>query len=599
MEMTRISMNRLSDPFTDQPSNGYIEPAAPPRISVQPPPDYNEGPPDNEIHFDNGPDGYAAPNPFIQDLDRRFPRIAVSPSMLYTYTLMRAQNTVQNDPLHSALYTHPSRSYHDQRRMKLELVARRHSIESLPRRTTFFWDPVDEQPRVEIPYVPFDPRKPAPSNITYQEHIRQFPPSIGTNHYKGDMVWANFGYIKIRGRWVDPDSEGDVADAYNAEESGDDEAPYLPDLQKLPDTGPIIMSPEEEEQFYRDYASEVSDEGDGEGDPRLYRISPATFARWSVGCGSGERYEETPFVPGPKLTSPDRKDEDEVRPQSRPDLQYDVETGSVLSGLYETDPDPRVLRSPQGVNVVRPPTGFAYSYPQVAMNLDVQAFSNGQMWGPESSIASTPEVYNSDNGIRNVAPRVGDVQTGEQIYETSRAKIDVLRKEVQDRTAQLFAEANAAKTTAEQRIRLGREVFFLKDMIASLPPREQFAVLTPFTTPSPPPSSSSPSRQAQFDGSYSPRSPPKPTLRRRSQYRRYLREELEREEMAVNKTREYAKRLVDEHMDILGEIEKLQAEREMLLGQLGVLSVADLPGLIPKREPSGRDLREQFGVQSL
>lgn len=112
------------------------------------------------------------------------------------------------------------------------------------------------------------------------------------------MVWANFGYIKIRGRWVDPDSEGDVADAYNAEESGDDEAPYLPDLRKIPDTGPRIMSPEEEDEFYHDYTSEVSDEGDGEGDPRLYRISPATFARWAVGCGNGERYEETPFVPG-------------------------------------------------------------------------------------------------------------------------------------------------------------------------------------------------------------------------------------------------------------------------------------------------------------
>lgn len=69
--------------------------------------------------------------------------------------------------------------------------------------------------------------------------------------------------------------------------------------------------------------------------------------------------------------------------------------------------------------------------------------------------------------------------------------------------------------------------------------------------------------------------------------------------MAVNKTREYAKRLVEEHMDIQNEIEKLQAEREMLLGQLGVLSVSDLPGLIPKREPSGRDLRDQFGLQSL
>lgn len=233
--------------------------------------------------------------------------------MFSTYSLMRAKETVVNDPIHSALYVHPSRQFHDQRRMRLELVSRRHSIASqvrsspyqdiahmtrLPRRSTFFWDPIDEQPRVDIPYAPFDPFKPEPSNVTYQKHLRQFPPSIGINHYKGDMVWANFGYIKIRGRWVDPDSEGEVFDAYNASESGDDEVPHLPDLHNKPDTGPKVMSQEEEDAFYEKYNEEVSDEEDGEGDPRQYRISPATFARWAVSCGSGERYEEKPFVPG-------------------------------------------------------------------------------------------------------------------------------------------------------------------------------------------------------------------------------------------------------------------------------------------------------------
>jgi len=262
----------------------------------------------------NVPKSYT-PNPFIEDLDRRFPRIAISLNMLYAYSLIQAKDTVQNDPLHSALYAYPSRSFDDQRRLQLELVSRRHSIQSqvsspyldianltsLPRCTTFFWDPVDEQPRVNIPFVPYDPFKPTPSNVTFKEHLRQFPPIIGTNHYKGDMVWSNFGYIKIRGRWVDPDSEGDVADAYNASESGDDEAPHLPDIHKSPDRGPRIMNLEEQDEFYSQYTETVSDEQDGEGDPRLYRITPATFSRWAVGSGTGERYEEMPFIPGVNL----------------------------------------------------------------------------------------------------------------------------------------------------------------------------------------------------------------------------------------------------------------------------------------------------------
>lgn len=41
---------------------------------------------------------------------------------------------------------------------------------------------------------------------------------------------------------------------------------------------------------------------------------------------------------------------------------------------------------------------------------------------------------------------------------------------------------------------------------------------------------------------------------------------------------------------------ELQIKKEQLLGALGVRSVSDLPGLIPKRETSGRDLRAQFGL---
>lgn len=48
-----------------------------------------------------------------------------------------------------------------------------------------------------------------------------------------------------------------------------------------------------------------------------------------------------------------------------------------------------------GVNVVRPPAVFSYSYPQTAIELDLQAFKNGRTYNPQSSITSTPEIFNS------------------------------------------------------------------------------------------------------------------------------------------------------------------------------------------------------------
>lgn len=52
------------------------------------------------------------------------------------------------------------------------------------------------------------------------------------------------------------------------------------------------MSAEEQEEFYKDFMADVSDENDGEGDPRAWRISPSTFVQWATGAVAGDQYEE-------------------------------------------------------------------------------------------------------------------------------------------------------------------------------------------------------------------------------------------------------------------------------------------------------------------
>lgn len=159
----------------------------------------------------------------------------------------------------------------------------------------FFWDPLVSaqlQPLQELPPAlnrgAYRPRRSPQEEQARDMYIKENLPAIGTNHYKGDKVFANFGYYPIDGNWADPDSEGELNDIYKNGISS----------QSLPHTGPPrddIMTPEEQDTMYRDFVEEVTDEEDGEGDPRLWRISGATFLQWATGAAVGDRFEEKPM----------------------------------------------------------------------------------------------------------------------------------------------------------------------------------------------------------------------------------------------------------------------------------------------------------------
>jgi len=196
------------------------------------------------------------------------------------------------------------------------------TIDRLPRGAIYFWDPIaceNRRPSQPLPTEPL-PAKPPPAEplsaelhpteprpiephdgideprverpqFTYDEFTRQHPPVIGKNHSKGDKVWDNFGYYLADGTWVDPESEGELYNAYQ-KSSGGPRAKHFPDIAKVRDAGPRIMPEREQHTFYREFAADVFDEVDGEGDPRAWRITPEIFAQWASGASAGERYQE-------------------------------------------------------------------------------------------------------------------------------------------------------------------------------------------------------------------------------------------------------------------------------------------------------------------
>jgi hypothetical protein len=121
--------------------------------------------------------------------------------------------------------------------------------------------------------------------------------------FTGESSFANYGYILINGKWVDPDSQGAVFDALKNERPTS-RSPKPPISIKAP----CLMSLEQTGALYNemcngspnashggmDFIGDFQD--DFEPDPRLLRISPRTFARWAVGASQGDAYVRSEAV---------------------------------------------------------------------------------------------------------------------------------------------------------------------------------------------------------------------------------------------------------------------------------------------------------------
>jgi hypothetical protein len=121
--------------------------------------------------------------------------------------------------------------------------------------------------------------------------------TLAPNHFKGDMVWANFGYLLYNGRWVDPDCQRELPAAHRGRREPYHYKATLSAIDKPRRSGPKVMSHHEQNEFYNWYVKEVSDDTDAEGDPRNFRITEDTFAFWAQGAIKGKRYEHKVMEP--------------------------------------------------------------------------------------------------------------------------------------------------------------------------------------------------------------------------------------------------------------------------------------------------------------
>jgi hypothetical protein len=145
------------------------------------------------------------------------------------------------------------------------------------------------------------PQSPKQHPLRFDRHLKQNPPRLNPNHYSGEQGFANYGYILINGQWVDPDSEGEIFDAFksHADSSQFQNAP-------IEISAPYFMTQDQMNALYKELFCDLPDTGslyedlgftgdfaDFERDPRALYISPATFARWAAGVSQGDSYVRT------------------------------------------------------------------------------------------------------------------------------------------------------------------------------------------------------------------------------------------------------------------------------------------------------------------
>jgi hypothetical protein len=170
-------------------------------------------------------------------------------------------------------------------------------------------------------------------------------------------------------------------------------------------------------------------------------------------------------------------------------------------------------------------------------------------------------------------------------FECAKGTIFRLREDGERGWTKNLIQMQGIQDLAEQRIELSREVFFLKlhleqaaeavspNLVMGIPANLED---TP-RAPSPP--------------------TPAPTWRRRRQYLRFTNEAREHENLQIARTALVSARLDSEYQDILDDMGDTQKKKAQLLQKLGIKSVNEIPGLVPRKKSPCENLRAQFHGQ--
>lgn len=254
------------------------------------------------------------------------------------------------------------------------------------------------------------------------------------------------------------------------------------------------MGPQELDQFYSNFV-DGSDDGDGEGDPRMLRITPHTFARWAEGAAKGDTYVEAGNIPQEKWPRHEHEPFD-PREQDRyigcrqlP--QYDEITGEAYSGIYDAPSSPSPLFSAEGVNMENRPAHFGYMSPQVDRQLERAAFGpknalqRTREWVTSTDHGSPLKVFTSEGARREFANSENSNEADED-YEEIKHRITALQDATQHTLKYSACQWAEVREIHDEKGKLHKEISIMNSHIRRFaPPTSSPTPDLKFTVPSP------------------------------------------------------------------------------------------------------------------
>jgi len=186
-----------------------------------------------------------------------------------------------------------------------------------------------------------------------------------------------------------------------------------------------------------------------------------------------------------------------------------------------------------------------------------------------------------ENARKNLAHRDGHVISYSD-FECAKETIFKLREDGERGWERNLVQMHRVQNLAEKRIDLNREVFFLK-----LHLKQAAEAVSPNLVMGIP---------ANLKDTPRAPSPPTPTPKCR-QYQRFMDEAKEHENIQIARTTLIRARLDSEYQEIMDDIGDTQKEKTQLLKKLGIRSVDELPGLMPRKKSPCENLRAEFHCQ--
>ncbi|KAL3421871.1 hypothetical protein PVAG01_06027, partial [Phlyctema vagabunda] len=261
------------------------------------------------------------------------------------------------------------------------------------------------------------------------------------------------------------------------------------------------------------------------------------------------------------IQRPRRSKYQEPKIPSRVYPQFDEETGSQLSGVYEIDSNPSPLWSPQGVDVLNRPPTFSRNNPQANLNIERTAYGKSENTPHYLSQEYADDLEMDDRiddimGVRALT-NDGNYFHGQLNFMRWQAEMNTLYASRNLAMSRYTNEMEDLHFLRNRRAHLDKQTFFLKKRLREQKTEDRHRAI-------------------------------QKAAKEEQRFRELLQERRERVSLDTEWANAMTGRIRTKTDKLMAEVQEKEQERAGLLSRLGVDRVSEIEDLYPSA-PSSSD----------